>query len=65
MNENPRDNVHTTVKAEADDAKEGMTLGQLRAAIAAVTNMPDRARVKVRVGYSGQLRSIEFIETFQ
>jgi hypothetical protein len=54
-------NVRTSVKAEANDAKEGMSLGELRAAVAAVTGMPDDSRVKVRVGYSAQVRSIEII----
>lgn len=61
MNENPRENVRTTIKADAADPKEGMTLGELRAALSAVGELPDGSRVKVRVGYSAQLRSIEVI----
>lgn len=55
----------TTTKTEAFDPKDGMRLGELRKVLAAVTDMPDTARIKVRVGYSAQLRSIEIIDSIR
>lgn len=54
-------NTRTSIKSEAADAKEGMTLGELQAAIAAADGLPPESRIKVRVGYSGQIRTIEFV----
>lgn len=57
------DSVHTstTIKATAVDEKAGMTLGELQAFTAATAraDVPLDRTVKVRVGYSGQIRWIE------
>jgi hypothetical protein len=58
------DHVYSTVKATAPDTEIGLTAGQLRAFTAATarSDVPDDARIKVRVGFKGQIKSIEVAE---
>lgn len=54
--------TRTTIKGEAADPKEGMTLGEVESLLRAADGMAPDARIKVRVGYSGQIRTMEVIE---
>ena len=57
------DNLHHVIKLTAPDEHTGITAGQLRAFVDALAanTIPDDAHIKVRVGFKGQIKSIEVL----